>query len=85
LKLSVGRPTFKVEEGSAKFAWLKRLKISVRNSSLTLSLMGMRLLKIRSDCQKPGPRRALRARLPNVPGAGMAKAAGLRRFRSLLR
>ena len=31
---------------------------------------------IRSTCQKLGPRRKLRGRLPNVPGCGAANAAG---------
>ncbi|HEV2863307.1 MAG TPA: hypothetical protein VGX48_19995 [Pyrinomonadaceae bacterium] len=83
--VSVGRPTFRDEDGRAKFVLLKRLKISVRNSSLVVSPSGMRLLKMRSACQKSGPRRALRGRSPNSPAEGMAKAAGFRRLRSLLR
>ena len=31
----------------------------------------------RSACQKSGPRRKLRGRLPNVPGCGVVNAAGL--------
>src|ERR1043165_9352554 len=44
-----------------------------------------RLSSITSACQKPGPENALRGRSPNVPGAGVANAAGLMKFRSLFR
>src|ERR1041384_7264768 len=61
------------------------LKISVRNSRFTLSENRKRLLKIRSNCLKLGPFKAFRGRFPNVPAAGIANAAGFKKFRSLFK
>src|SRR3981081_1818127 len=69
----------------SKFVRLKTLKISVRNSRFIDSENRKRLLKTRSNCLKFGPRSALRGRLPNVPGAGVANAAGFKIFRSLFK
>src|SRR5882762_3808303 len=64
---------------------LKILNISVRNSSFAVSVNLNRLFRIRSNCRKFGPRRALRGRFPKVPGAGVAKAAGFNIDLSLFR
>ena len=57
----------------------------MRNSTLADSVMANFLARIRSCCMNLGPWIWLRTRLPNVPGFGIAKAAGLRIVRSLLR
>src|SRR6267143_6370263 len=59
------------------------LKISVLNSRLVDSEKLMRMFKTISNCLKLGPRKELRGTLPNVPGAGVANAAGFRMSRSL--
>src|SRR6185369_7560746 len=84
-QLIVGSALFRVVDGTAKFVKLKMLKISVRNSRLVDSVSAKRLLSTRSNCLKFGPRSAFRCRSPKVPGAGIEKAAGLSRLRSLLR
>src|SRR5437660_10321355 len=61
------------------------LKISVLNSRFIVSENLKRLLKIRSNCLKLGPRRKFRGALPKVPGAGVVKAAGFRINRSLVK
>src|ERR1043165_2446795 len=61
------------------------LKNSALNSTLAVSVRRKRLFITMSACQKFGPCSELRTRLPNVPGDGMAKAAGLRNWRSLPR
>src|SRR5437868_3731885 len=68
----------RVEGGLAKFAWLKRLKNSARNSRLVDSASWKRLFSTISNCRKSGPCNWPRLRFPSVPGAGMANAAGLR-------
>ncbi len=69
----------------SKFARLKILKTSVLNSRFVVSLNLNRLFKITSTCLKFGPRKKFRGTLPNVPGAGIVKAAGFKRLRSLFR
>src|SRR6266550_6760047 len=59
------------------------LKTSVLNSRFVDSENLMRLFRTTSNCLKLGPRKACRGRLPNVPGAGVAKAAGFKMSRSL--
>ena len=65
--------------GFPRFAWLKRLNTSSRNSSLCDSAYGIgKFLKTkRSTTAKPGPRSVLRPNVPNVPGAFSRKAAVL--------
>src|SRR5438876_8500265 len=72
-------------DGFAKLVRLKILKISVRNSNFAVSVSRNRLLKIISNWRKFGPRRAFLGRLPNVPGAGVANAAGFNIDRSLFK
>src|ERR1041385_142101 len=84
-RLTVGRARFRREPGISKFARLKRLKISVRNSRFALSVNLIRLLKMISNCWKFGPRNAFRGTLPKVPGCGVVNAAGFKIKRSLLR
>src|SRR6185369_17805469 len=74
---TVGSALFRVVDGTAKFAKLKMLKISVRNSRFVDSVIAKRLLSTRSNCRKFGPRRALRGKSPKVPGIGIENAAGL--------
>src|SRR5215210_3944938 len=61
------------------------LKISVRNSRFFDSENLMRLFRTRSNCRNPGPRKKFLGTLPNVPGAGVAKAAGFKIRRSLVK
>src|SRR6201992_2575193 len=56
-------------------AWLNTLKASARKASPARSVSGKRLLREGSICQWPGPRAALRPRLPHVPLAGVENAA----------
>src|SRR2546427_10624038 len=61
--------------GLLNSAWLRTLKASARNSSLTLSLkMGVVLASARSKFVRPGPRNAFRGRLPKVRSAALAIA-----------
>src|SRR5262245_20952602 len=85
LQVRLGNAKFNRDPGMSKFGRLNRLKISVRNSRFIDSVIGKRLLKIRSNCLKSGPRKAFRGTLPKAPGAGAAKAAGFSRFRSLFK
>lgn len=80
-----GSGLFKVEAGFPKFARLKILKISVRNSRLYLSEKRKRLLKIKSNCLKLGPVSTLRGKSPKAPAKDAANAAGFKKLRSLLR
>src|SRR5215210_7978585 len=58
--------------------WLKRLKISVRNSNSRDSPILNRLLTEKSKLTTPGRRMApVRGEVPNRPKAGAAKAAVL--------
>ena len=71
-----------VAGGLAKLVWLKRLKTSRRSSAFVPRLpKPNRFATTRSICWKPGPLIELRSRLPNVPGFGVAKAAGFRKMR----
>src|SRR5262245_38834634 len=74
-----------VEGGAAKFVKLKMLKNSALNSTLRVSANGNFLFKMTSTCRNFGARRKFRGKLPNVPGFGIAKAAGLKSVRSWLR
>ena len=60
------------------------LNISTRNWSPCDCANRKSLLNIRSSCQNSGPRRKLRGRLPNVPGCGVVKAAGLSQRHAVL-
>ena len=82
---SDGRELFRVVDGLMKFVWLKMLNTSVLNSKFIVSVIRNRLVTIMSACQNPGPESSLRGKFPNVPGAGVANAAGLIKLRSLLR
>ena len=83
MKVIDGSALFSVELGLAKFARLKMLKNSERNSKFLFSLIGNRLARMRSNCWKFGPLKAFRGKFPYVPGSGIAKAAGFRKLRSL--
>src|SRR5437764_13678221 len=79
-QLTVGKARFKREPGTSKLARFKMLNISVLNSRFTFSVNLKRLFRTRSNCLKSGPRKKFRGALPNVPGAGVVNAAGLRIF-----
>src|SRR5580658_3560685 len=51
--------------------------MSALTSSFTDSYRANSLARLKSTSVKPGPVRLLRPASPNVPGAGLAKAAGL--------
>ena len=71
-----------VAGGLAKLVWLKRLKTSRRSSAFVPRLLKLnRFATTRSICWKLGPLMELRSRLPNVPGFGVANAAGFRKMR----
>ena len=57
------RQLLSVADGLAKFVVLKTLKISVRNCKSDASVMRKRLLRIRSNWRKIGPRRAFRGKI----------------------
>src|SRR5260370_363738 len=57
--------------------WLKRLKVSQRNSNPVFSLMENLLNVPKSKLMRLGKFRVLRPTLPNVSPVGAAKAAGL--------
>ena len=74
------RPKFGVPNvrfGMSKFARLNRLKISQRNSSCEEPAMAHVFAMARSTLANPGPITLFRGALPNVNGAGSAKAAVL--------
>ena len=85
LKLRFGRALLSVVDGLAKFAELKMLKTSVRNSKFIVSVKRNFFEKVISNCRKLGPDNSLREILPKVPAAGVANAAGLIRLRSLFK
>src|SRR5580704_18608944 len=58
-------------------ARLKMLKPSARNTRTNRSVSLKSLDKAASACQKSGPRIRLRPALPQVPSAGIVKAAAL--------
>src|SRR5438067_12017730 len=74
LLVTAGDPTLALR-GFSQFGWLKRLKNSVRNCSLTRSVTLKSLLMPESIFQITGPRKALRPVLPYAPAAGMQNAA----------
>src|SRR5579875_2051069 len=63
--------------GGPNWGRLKRLNASARRRSLKVSENETVFASATSSCEMAGARKALRPRLPNVPGAGMAKAAGV--------
>src|SRR5262249_30995427 len=67
------------ESGLPKLLWLRRLKISARNSRRAW-LIGNRLLTEKFTCCVPGPRTVLRPALPCVPAAGTVYAVGSNHF-----
>jgi len=66
-----------VDTGLAKFGRFRRLKNSLRNSSLTRSVIAVLFSSEKSQSKKSGPVMLLRRRLPNFP-VGLANAAGFR-------
>ena len=85
VNVTLGKAKFKREPGMSKLARLKTLKISVLNSRFVVSVNLKRLLKMRSNWRKFGPRRKFLGTLPKAPGAGVVKAAGFKMSRSLVR
>ena len=65
---AVGESTVAV--GWPRFAWLRALNNSARNWALTRSVITKVLFIDASMLKKCGPKKELRATLPNVPGAG---------------
>ena len=63
--------------GLAKIGRLNRLNASARNFRLVLFPIGVVFSSAVSISQNPGPRAMLRPKLPHVPFAGTANAAGL--------
>src|SRR6185295_17519048 len=64
-------PTAATRPGKPRFAWLKRLNTSRRNCTRALPASARFLITEKSVFPKPGPRIALRPRLPkwNTPAA----------------
>jgi hypothetical protein len=77
LNVLLKAPVPKVVLGWSKFARLKILKNSARNSGARFSLSFVFLSTAKSTCLKAGPKTVPRPRLPKVPLAGNEKAAGL--------
>ena len=69
-----------LDDGLLKFAWLKALNASARNSSFHASWIANVLNTLRSTVCIPGPAKARGATLPNVPSVGAANAAALRKY-----
>ncbi len=61
-------------DGTAKFARLSRLKISIRAWIDRCAASGNDLISERSTLTRPGPVSVFRPRLPRVPAAGRANA-----------
>src|ERR1044072_7181903 len=76
LKLVCVRSAF-ISVGGPQLNVLSRLNVSTRSSRLRLAPNGARREIATSSVRKPGARTLLRLKLPSVPGAGSAKAAGL--------
>ena len=68
---------FSADPGRPAFRRLGTLYASARSSSVFFSRMRKDRERLMSICRNPGPLRLLDARLPKVPAAGVAKAAGL--------
>ena len=62
--------------GTPKFAWLNRLKNSLRNATVWPSRGRNVLTRDRFRLNSFGPIKVLRPRFPYVPAAGNTKAAG---------
>ena len=80
-KLALGLGAGPVNEpnplaGFLKVGWLNRLKAAARKYRLNLSVNLNVLVNEESISKAPGPRATNRPRLPHVPFAGSAKAAG---------
>ena len=72
-----------LDAGLAKIGWFKRLNASARNFTLAFPPMEVTFSIAQSVSQYPGPRATLRPKLPQVPFAGTAKAAGLNQLLSV--
>ena len=70
-------PAVYVAFGLLKLVLLNRLNDSILNCSFALGPTGMFLASAKSNVAAPGPRKPLRAVLPNVPKAAGVNAAGL--------
>src|SRR5215510_6341816 len=62
-----------------KFVWLKALNASARNSRFHDSLIFVRLIRLRSTFQKPGPLTGVNCKLPYSPALGFCRDCGLAR------
>src|SRR5208283_3641725 len=69
--------------GNAKFVWLRMLKHSARNWTLSRSLICVAFDKDISRFTVLGPIKLLRPKSPRVPAAGTAKAQGLNQLLAL--
>ena len=58
-----------------KLGWFNRLKISKRSCRLILSVILVVLLRLKSHCLNPGPRKELRPQVPMVFSAGSENIA----------
>src|SRR5580704_9203398 len=73
----VGPELYTTGFGVVKLEWLSTLKNSARNCARSRSWIVVLLATDRSSSESPGPVSVSRPRLPNVPGYGALKAAGL--------
>src|SRR5262245_44464232 len=62
-----------------KFVWLKALNASARNSRFHDSLIFVRLIRLRSTIQKPGPLTGVNCNVPYWPASGFCSNCGLPR------
>ena len=76
-RLSARAPETEFDRGTRKFGWLIKLKNSDRNCSFQRSVITNVLNTEKSMLTIPGPERILRPALPQNPGNGFWKAAGL--------
>ena len=59
------------------WVWLKVLKVSSRSCNPLFSVKAKVLKRERFQLSRPGPRRALWPRLPQLPAAGVRKHGGI--------
>src|SRR5437762_7720936 len=83
LKLVCVRSAF-ISVGGAQLNVFSRLNVSTRSSRFRLAPNPTRREIATSSVRKPGARTLLRLKLPSVPGAGSANAAGLSQLFNVL-
>ena len=83
LKLTCVRSAL-MSPGGAQLNVFNRLNVSTRSSSVRAAPNPTRREKATSSVRKPGARTLLRLKLPSVPGAGSANAAGFSQLFSVL-